>query len=303
MSTDELIAKILILLRKQEDISVRVSFSTVKKGTITTISIKESTGIQKNQFSSRKSTKKPEEKKKVKKNPSRKKRDEKRLQNFLSRNCERGLSSEAAATTPADPPATPQFPDPTTRQDPSTTPRPSDTPPIPPDSPTPQPPDLSATPPSMASRRKTKAGRFRGLEKTGAGNEERTVWRPAVLSPIPQLDGSTNPQPPETTTTPPVPATTPQPPASDQPLTPQPVDPATTPLPPASDPSLTPRPSDPSDDHEEEVSNDETDASEEVFCIHNVKINTSNDRPECKKCRRKYGTDCPHYTKRPYKTI
>ena len=58
------------------------------------------------------------------------------------------------------------------------------------------------------------------------------------------------------------------------------------------------------DNHEEEVSSDEKDASEDVFCIHNVKINTSDDRPECRKCRKNYykilNTDCPHYTKREY---
>merc|ERR1719319_2114135 len=63
----------------------------------------------------------------------------------------------------------------------------------------------------MASHQKTKAGRSRGLENSGAGNkEERSVWRPAVLSPIPQLDGSTTPPSPETTTTPP--DTAPRPP-------------------------------------------------------------------------------------------
>ena len=47
--------------------------------------------------------------------------------------------------------------------------------------------------------------------------------------------------------------------------------------------------------HEEERNNekdlnDEKDEIGDVFCIHDVKVNNSNSRPECRKC--------PHYVKR-----
>jgi len=137
-------------------------------------------------------------------------RDRKRHEAYRSR------KPQDPTNTPMDTRTTPQFPDPTTLREPSTTPCSSDTHMIPLDSPTtPQPPAPHL---SMASHQKTKAGRFHGLEKTGAGNEERAIWQPAVLFPIPQLGGLTTPRPPETTTTSPVRAITPQPPALDQPL-------------------------------------------------------------------------------------
>jgi hypothetical protein len=151
MSTDVL-TEIVGLLRNYENISFQVFLKPGKKGTrLTTISIEESTGIQSNPKSSRKSSN-GEKKKQVKKSPSRLLRDGKRQEAFRSRkagSCERDLAP------PADP-------------DPSTTQRTD----------------------RMDPRRSVKPGR-RLHKSVGAGQEEEwRNWRPApVEERIPQLDG------------------------------------------------------------------------------------------------------------------
>jgi len=253
MSTEAL-AEIITVLRKYPSISTKVLLETTKQGILwTTISLRQSTGIQPSsseKSSSRNSSKNP--KKKIRKSPCRILRDKKRQEAYLSRKAgslNKYTPPDPTLPRPPDPiisrllpldhqttsesPTTPQPPGPTTHwpldtpQPPDpTTHRPLDTPQPSDLSTTPQLPDLSATPPSMASCRKAIAGRSRGLEESGAGNEEeKTVWRPAVtMSPIPQIDGQTTPRPPETTTTPP--DTTPCPPNTsttppDSPIDPQ----------------------------------------------------------------------------------
>ena len=50
---------------------------------------------------------------------------------------------------------------------------------------------------------------------------------------------------------------------------------------------------------EENVNESET---EDLFCIHENKVNTSDYRPDCRKCRKNYykilNSICPHYVKR-----
>ena len=104
MSTEvPILAQILTLLQKRENISFKVNFKTNKLGTpLTTISFTESTGIQSN--SSRNSYKNSEERKKVvKKSPSRLLRDKIRQEAYMSR---KAVSLDPSAAAVPVPPTT-----------------------------------------------------------------------------------------------------------------------------------------------------------------------------------------------------
>ena len=135
MSTEAL-AEIITVLRKYPSISTKVLLETTKQGILwTTISLRQSTGIQPSsseKSSSRNSSKNP--KKKIRKSPCRILRDKKRQEAYLSRKAgslNKYTPPDPTLPRPPDPiisrllpldhqttsesPTTPQPPDPTTQ--------------------------------------------------------------------------------------------------------------------------------------------------------------------------------------------
>ena len=245
MSTDAL-PEILALLRKQKNLSVKVTFKTVKTGkTLTTISFKE-TGIQPHPDSSRSSSKKPEDGGgKARKSPSRLARDRNQHNAFLSRKAGPGEPDPSAAV-------------PAPSSNVNTTHR-------------------FATP---GHRRRT----------VGAGDEKN--WGSGSWEPgdgieenfIPQLDGKVDESEDEKKI------------SEDETDDIDEMD--------LRNAEVEEEDIGKEEVEEEKILDEKANESEnkDLFCIHNNKINLSDYRPDCKKCRKNYykmiNSDCPHYVKR-----